>query len=248
MSRYTRSSFTGIGYPQWTRAVKTLVITCLIVWGVQIIDRLSGAASFTDKFGLRPADVLQGYVWQLGTYIFLHDTGGVMHILFNMLGLWMFGSALERAWGTRQFVRFFFICGVGAGLLMVLLSLLTGRGLYSSTIGASGAVYGTLLAFGVLFPESIIYWIIFPIKAKWFVLIMGVIAFYSSLSSAGSGIAHVAHLGGMLCGFLYLKGGGMAGGLRARYNQWQRARLRKKFDVYYNDRHDDKERWRRWKN
>jgi membrane associated rhomboid family serine protease len=139
---------------------------------------------------------------------------------------------------------------------MVLLS----PSLTLTTIGASGSVYGVLLAFGMLFPDRIIYWIIFPIPAKYFVMIMGGIALFSSLSSAGSGIAHVAHLGGMLCGYLYLKryglgrrssrspGGGFINRLRVLYAQWRRNRLRKKFEVYYNERHEDKERWRRWKN
>lgn len=251
MSRYNRPTATGIGYPPWTRAVKMLVIACAITWLVQII----AGDSFTLRFGLIPRDVTQNWhVWQLVSYIFLHDRYNVTHILFNMLGLWMFGSALEDIWGWREFTKFFFICGVGAGILMVLLS----PGSPFPTIGASGSIYGILLAFGMLFPDRIIYWLIFPIPAKYFVMIMGGIAFFSSMSASGGSIAHVAHLGGMLCGFVYLKsrglprrkaGGGTfsAGGLRARYAQWQRNRLRKKFDVYYNEKHDD-EKWRRWKN
>jgi membrane associated rhomboid family serine protease len=254
MSRYNRSTSSGIGYPPWTRAVKTLVIACAITWLVQII----AGDSFTSRFGLVPRDVTQNWhVWQLFSYIFLHDRYNVLHILFNMLGLWMFGSALEDIWGSRQFMKFFFICGIGAGILMVLLSPSSPF----PTIGASGSVYGVLLAFGMLFPDRIIYWLIFPIPAKYFVMIMGGIAFFSSISASGGSIAHVAHLGGMLCGFVYLKSRGLTrrkaggagggtfsvGGLRARYAQWQRNRLRKKFDVYYNEKHDD-EKWRRWKN
>jgi membrane associated rhomboid family serine protease len=244
VSRYSRSSSISVGYPRWTPAVKKLIIACAIVWVVQIIEGVAGMSGFTRAFGLRPSDVMRGYVWQLGTYIFLH--GGPLHILFNMLGLWMFGSELERTWGSRRFVKFFFICGVGAGILMVLISLFTRSD--STTIGASGSVYGVLLAFGVLFPDAIIYWVIFPIRAKWFVVILGGIAFYYSIAETGGTVAHVAHLGGMLCGLVYLKGWGMAGGLRGRYNEWRRARLRKKFDVYYNRNKQDEERWRRWKN
>src|SRR4026209_2581396 len=138
----------SIGYPPWPRGVKTLVIACAITFFVQII----AGTAFTFRFGLTPSDVTQnGYIWQLVTYIFLHDTHNILHILFNMLGLWMFGSELEQLWGTRQFVKFFFICGIGAGILIALLS--PGNSL---TIGASGAVYGVLLAFGVLFPDRII--------------------------------------------------------------------------------------------
>jgi len=245
VSRYNRSTSSGIGYPQWTRAVKTLVIACVVAFALQIFDGMSGEPFFTRKFGLTPFQVTHNYyLWQLVTYIFLHDTNNFLHILFNMLGLWMFGSDLERVWGSRQFTKFFFICGIGAGLLTVALSWNSPV----ATIGASGAIYGILLAFAMLFPHRIIYWIIFPIPAWVLVSIFGGIAFFSSISATGGGVAHIAHLGGMLCGFLYLKGGGLASGLKWRYERWQRNRLRKKFDVYYNDRErDDKERWRRWR-
>ena len=245
MSRYNRSS-SGIGYPSWTPAVKTLVIACVVAFALQIFDSMAGTPSFTSKFGLTPYLVTHNlYIWQLVTYIFLHDTHQFFHILFNMLGLWMFGSDLERLWGSRQFTKFFFICGIGAGLISVALS----RNSTVSIIGASGAIYGVLMAFGMLFPNRIIYWIIFPIPAKWLVIIFGGIAFISSLQATGDGVAHVAHLGGMLCGFVYLKGGGLLSGIRFRHERWRRGRLRKKFDVYYNDRHpdDDNERWRRWR-
>jgi membrane associated rhomboid family serine protease len=220
---------------------------------VQIIAQMMGAGrSFTLLFGLVPSAVLyHGHLWQLVTYIFLHDTGTPFHILFNMLGLWMFGSDLEQLWGTKQFMRFFFICGIGGGILLTLLSRSD-----VPTIGASGGVYGVLLAFGVLFPDRIIYYIIFPIRAKYFVMIMGGLAFYASITSSNSGIANVAHLGGMVCGYIYLRGGGIlhgrgrrvTRGLRSRYEEWKRNRLRRKFEVYYNDRHNNDNKWRRWKN
>jgi len=164
-----------------------------------------------------------------------------------MLALWMFGSELESVWGTRQFTKFFFICGIGAGLLTVLLS----PNSPGTTIGASGAIYGILAAYGILFPNRIIILFIFPIPAKWFVLGLGVIAFISSLSASGSGIAHIAHLGGMLCGLVYLKGGRFIHDIRYQYDRWHRNRLRRKFEVYYNERRrneDDQEKWRRWRN
>lgn len=245
MSRYT-SSFSGFGAQRWTPTVRVLIITCIVAFFLQIFDRLAGGPSFTVKFGLTPALVAgHYYLWQLVTYIFLHDPGSLLHILFNMLGLWMFGSELERVWGTKQFTKFFFICGIGAGILTVLLN----PNSEAATIGASGAIYGILLAYAVLFPNRIIYFIIFPIPAKYFVLILGGLAFFSSLSSTGGGTAHVAHLGGMLFGCLYLKGGRIFPDLRGRYARWRRSRLRRKFDVYYNDRHrEDDERARRWRN
>lgn len=227
----------------WTPAVKIIIITCIVAF---LLDGLPGGPSFTAKFGLTPALVIHNfYLWQLVTYIFLH--GSLMHILFNMLALWMFGSELESTWGIRQFTKFFFICGIGAGLLTVLLSPNSN----SVTIGASGAIYGILAAYGILFPNRMIIFYVFPIRAKWFVLGLGVIAFISSLSATGGGIAHVAHLGGMLCGLVYLKGGRLIPDLRNRYDRWQRNRLRRKFEVYYNERRrndDDQEKWRRWKN
>jgi membrane associated rhomboid family serine protease len=254
MPRYSRPAYTSIGYPPWPPGVKAIVIACAITFGLQII----AGSGFTELFGLRPSDVLShGYVWQLVTYIFLHDTRNILHILFNMLGLWMFGSDLELLWGTRSFIKFFFICGVGAGVIYTLLSLAQGTG-DILTIGASGAVYGVLLAYGVLFPDRIIYYVIFPIKARYFVMIMGGIALFSSVMARNSGTAHVAHLGGMACGYLYLKGRGIMRSRRGRgvrtlrgwYDEWKRNRMRRKFEVYYNERHkkDDDNKWGRWKN
>jgi membrane associated rhomboid family serine protease len=247
MSSRFRARYGGFGIGGWTPAVKVIIVACVVAFFLEIFDRVAGGPSFTYKFGLTPALITRNfYLWQLVTYIFLHDTGQWLHIIFNMLGLWMFGSELERFWGTRQFTKFFFICGIGAGLLTVLLS----PNSVTTTIGASGAIYGILAAYGILFPNRIIILIIFPIQAKWFVLGLGVMAFVSSLSANGGGIAHVAHLGGMLCGLIYLKGGRLIPELRMRYDRWQRNRLRRKFEVFYNERrrNEDQGKWRRWKN
>jgi membrane associated rhomboid family serine protease len=230
----------------WTPAVKTLIIACGVAFVLQIFDQLSGGPSIVSKFGLIPLAVTQHYyLWQLVTYIFLH--GGFFHILFNMFGLYMFGSELELTWGTKQFTKFFFVCGVGAAIITVLV----GPHSPVAVIGASGAIFGLLLAYGVLFPDRPIYlYMIIPIPAKWFVVIYGAINLLSALS-VNSGVAYVTHVGGMLCGLVYLKGGRLIPGLRGRYDRWQRARLRRKFEVYYNERRrneDDQERWRRWKN
>ncbi|HLQ75788.1 MAG TPA: rhomboid family intramembrane serine protease, partial [Terriglobia bacterium] len=121
MSRYYRSTSSTIGFPQWSRAVRALVIICVVVFLLQTFQRVAGGSSFDGIFGLVPLAVTHFfYVWQLVTYIFLH--GDVLHILFNMLGLWFFGPDLERLWGTRKFIKYFFVCGIGAGLLTVLLS------------------------------------------------------------------------------------------------------------------------------
>ena len=193
--------------------------------------------------GLVPAFVVRRlWVWQLGTYMFLH--GSVSHILFNMLALWMFGTELERRWGSRSFLKFYCVTGIGAALLTVLFSLLPfgfARQLYASPIiGASGAIYGILLAYALYFPNRPIYiYFVFPIPAKIFVLIIGAIAFYASFT-AGAGIANFTHLGGLLVGYLYLKGGSdPLGELKYRYLKWKIDRLRKKFDVYSGGRQDD---------
>jgi membrane associated rhomboid family serine protease len=255
MSRYYRPPSTSFGYPVWSRAVKILIIICAITWFVQHLTE----PHLSLQLGLQPYDVIHSFkIWQLATYIFLHSTNNISHILFNMLGLWMFGSDVEREWGTRHFVKFFFICGIGAALLLLALSPSN----TNITIGASGSIYGILLAYAMLFPDRVILLIIFPIPAKYFAMLMGFIAFYSSwVSGLNSGVAHVAHLGGMLCGFLYIKlrglhptrtqrygGGNPITNLKNKYAQWQRARLRKKYEDYYNDKHEDNEKWRRWKN
>lgn len=151
-------------------------------------------------FGLVPVMVWKGALWQPLTYMFLH--GGAFHLLFNMLVLWMFGSTLESTWGSRKFLRFYLICGAGAGFMNALV-------LFSSsipTVGASGAIYGLLMAFAILFPNQLIYiWGIFPVKAKYFVIGIGALELIAATGSTQSNIAHVAHLSGMLFGLVYMK-------------------------------------------
>lgn len=214
---------------------------------LQILNQLAGGPAIPRQFSLVPFAITQNYyLWQLVTYIFLH--GGFFHILFNMFGLYMFGSELESTWGTREFTKFFFLCGIGAAITTVVVSPHS----LVPVIGASGAIFGLLLAYGVLFPNRLIYlYMIIPIPAKWFVVIYGVINLLSALSVVNSGVAYVTHVGGMLFGLIYLKGGRFIPDLRYRYDRWQRNRLRRKFEVYYNERRrndDDQEKWRRWRN
>ena len=143
------------------------------------------------------------HLYQFLTYLFLH--ANFWHLFGNMFGLWMFGGVIERVWGPKKFLFYYLCCGIGAGLAQEVVQFLTMSG--SLTIGASGAVYAVLLAFGMTFPNERIYIIPFPfpIKAKWFV--MGYIAFelFNSVNSYGDGVAHMAHLGGMLFGFLLIR-------------------------------------------
>src|SRR3954464_11301631 len=216
----------------------------LIAANVAAFITTSFAPSLLEYLGLTPSLVLhQFWVWQLATYMFLH--GGVFHLLFNMLALWMFGAELERTWGTRYFLKFYFVTGVGAAALTVLASLLPfdfTENLYrSNIIGASGAVYGLLLAYAMYFPDRPIYmYFVFPIPAKVFVAIMGGIALLASLGDSG-GVANVTHLGGLLVAYLFLKSARMhpLSEIKYRYLKWKINRLRKKFDVYSGGRADD---------
>jgi rhomboid family protein len=198
------------------------------------------------QLGLVPQWVVHELrVYQLVTYMFIH--AGLFHILFNMLALWMFGTELERMWGTKFFLKFYFITGIGAGCLTVLLSLLPFgplSQLYTSdVIGASGAIYGLLLAYGLYFPERQIYmYFVFPIPARVFVLIMGAIALFSSMAESG-GVANATHLGGLLVAYVYLKGARLKlnpwAEVKYRYIKWKFNRVRKKFDVYSGGKNDE---------
>lgn len=141
------------------------------------------------------------YPWQLFTYMFLH--GGFFHLLLNMFALWMFGVELENIWGQKRFLTYYLLCGVGAGLCNLLIApLFTTVG---PTVGASGAIYGILVAFGYLFPNRNIYiYGLIPVKAKYLVIIYMLIELFSAVGSSDSGIAHMAHLGGGVVGLIYL--------------------------------------------
>jgi membrane associated rhomboid family serine protease len=200
--------------------------------------------SVTLYLGLMPDAVFSRfYLWQPFTYLFLH--AGFFHIIFNMLALWMFGAELERLWGTQFFLKYYFVTGVGAAAATLLLSFLPGdigtSLRYSLTVGASGAIYGLLLAYGLYFPDRPIYmWMLFPIPAKYFVMIMGGIALLSSLSANQGGVANIAHLGGLVVGYLYLKTwrNRPLAEIKYRYFKWKMNRMRRKFDVYSGGKSD----------
>ena len=149
--------------------------------------------------------------YQVVTYMFLH--GGFSHLFFNMFALWMFGRTLEYELGSKRFLIYYMVCGIGAAILQLLVGWLEfhfgGAGvvaLFAPTVGASGAIFGLLLAFGVLHPNATIMLLIppIPLKAKWFVIIYGVIELFVGMSGRMDNVAHFAHLGGMLWGFLLL--------------------------------------------
>ena len=182
----------------FTDAIKILVSVNI---GIFVLQTISGAESlFFPLFGLVPKLVWSQFMlWQPFTYLFFH--GGVWHVLINMFVLWMFGSELERLWGKVHFLRFYFITGIGAGLL----TMLFGLDSITPIVGASGAVYGILLAYGLTYPNRTIYlYGIIPIKSLWFIIGIGTIAFISSFDG-GSQISHLTHLSGMVIGYFVLK-------------------------------------------
>jgi membrane associated rhomboid family serine protease len=216
--------------------VKALLIANVGTFTFQLLAASVARTRLDQIFGLIPYDVTHHFfLWQLATYLFLH--GGIFHLALNMIALWMFGGELEEYWGSERFTRFYFVTGIGAAIC----SVATSWNSYIPIIGASGAIYGLLAAYGILFPErTLLLYFIVPIKAKWFVLILGLITFWSSLSMSGGGIAHVAHLGGMLFGWLYLRNWGAFRGFRLpSFSAWRERRrreaMRKKFSVYYRD-------------
>ncbi|MBI4811263.1 MAG: rhomboid family intramembrane serine protease [Ignavibacteriales bacterium] len=141
------------------------------------------------------------YLWQLFTYMFMH--GGFMHLFFNMFALWMFGMELENQWGSKKFFLYYMICGLGAGFSNLFIAPLFTAG--GPTVGASGAVYGVLIAFGILFPDRPIFvYFLLPIRAKFFVLFYIGVEIYAGITGTADGIAHFAHLGGAAVGFVYL--------------------------------------------
>ncbi len=180
-------------------AIKNIIIANIVVFIFMFL--FQSERFFLYYFGLVPKFVWsRGFIWQLFTYMFIH--GGFGHIFWNMLILWMFGTEIESHWGKKEFYKYYFLTGVGSGIITLLFSLNSSI----PVVGASGAIYGILVAFALLFPERRIYlYFLIPIKAKYFVLIMGIITFFSSFSLGVSQISHLTHLGGLVIGYLYLR-------------------------------------------
>lgn len=254
-TRYRSSA--SLLFPSFPPGVKWLIIINVAVYILQLafVDTTVLGRTFLNYFNLVPYDVaLRGEIWQLVTYMFLH--GSITHILFNMLTLWMFGAVVEETWGTRRFLQYFFICGIGAGVCVVLANLLPFGSPHQGVIGASGAIYGILLAFGMLFPETeILLMFLFPVKAKYAVMIFGAIAFLGSFQAGP--VSNLAHLGGMLVGYIYMRT--QFGPRRVRvasssfgrgsfnpanwWKEYKRQRARKKFQVYMKKHGSDKGPW-----
>src|SRR5712692_11192900 len=196
---------------------------------------------FIKWFGLVPAGVVPLFrIWQPFTYLFLHDISSIWHILLNMLMLWMFGRELELVWGRNRFLRYYFLTGVGAGILNVFVKTvpaLFGKGFSDiPTIGASGAIFGIMIACAILFPDRRVY--MFPIPvAMSMSMVIAIMAAFTFLGTFGLGddkVSHICHLGGMLVGYVYLRRGSFLYSVRNSVSDWQNQRNRKRFQVYIN--------------
>lgn len=204
MSRYEQPYIPG-GFQVMPPAIKMIIITNVVVF---LFQNSPLGALLTTIGALWPVGSQDGqgfafHLWQPFTYLFLHGSFG--HLFFNMFALWMFGAEIENYWGTKTFTSYYFICGVGAALI----NLAATAGSPYPTIGASGAIFGVLLAFGMMFPDRYIFiYFLLPVKTKYFVAGYAVIEFLSGLGNramgSGSNVAHFAHLGGMLIGYIYI--------------------------------------------
>ncbi len=245
----------SLGFPPFTRAIKWLVIINASIYLLMLILGAAAphVAGYIIGYGaLTPALAVQnGFLWQFVTYLFLHS--GLFHILFNMLTLWMFGSALESAWGDRQFIEFYFFCGIGAGLVTIAVAYATYLPAlsflrltpFTPTIGASGAIYGVMVAFAMYYgnQEFMMFPFPFMIRAKYLVGILIFISVAYALGAGGpQGVAQFAHLGGAFFGWLYIRFIPRKGltylfseryfGVRNSYYKWKRRRAARKFEVY----------------
>jgi membrane associated rhomboid family serine protease len=230
-------------FPGFPNGVKWLLISNAAIFIVGFFAQVLHLDLGLGLLALQPAAVIRlFFIWQPVTYMFLH--AGFGHIIWNMLALWMFGADIEGAWGTRRFLKFYFFCGTGAGLCVIALNYLLPWGNPTSvTLGASGAIFGILMAYAMLYPNrTILFSFLIPIQVKWFVLIIGAVTFMMSFQ-ANSGVSSFAHLGGLLFGFLYVRSmrrrrrpavritvGGPS--LGDRYKQWKLRRAKRKFEVY----------------
>ena len=216
---------------KWLLIVNTIIFVLTYLCPLQLQRQIMLVLALSAEAAVRNL-----FVWQLVTYMFLH--AGITHVLFNMLTLWMFGIQLERDWGTRRFLKYYFYCGIAAGVCVLVVNILLGYwGVV--TLGASGAIFGVLVAFGVMYPDqTVLMYFLFPIKAKYLVMIFVAVELLLTFGP-NTGVSTIAHLGGAAFGFVYLKGrlprlpmpdvGGA-------YRQWKLRRAKKKFQIFMKKR------------
>ncbi|MCA9732247.1 MAG: rhomboid family intramembrane serine protease [Deferribacteres bacterium] len=209
MNYQTQRFHIGLG-PGMTPMVRNLIFINIGIYIIQNIAIAFLNIDFNGLFGLVPVYFLHNlFIWQIVTYLFLH--GSILHIFLNMLILWMFGVDLEREWGGKAFLKYYLICGIGAGLFQILFNMLFfPENQAIPIIGASGAIYGVILAFALMYPERELTFLVFfvlpvRIKAKYLAMILAGISLFSGVFGTDNAVAHFAHLGGMFVGLLYLK-------------------------------------------
>jgi membrane associated rhomboid family serine protease len=227
--RYTTSSYMGY-FPKgvkWLLIVNTAVFLVCYLGGPGLQRHVSVLLALSPEAALRNL-----YVWQVFTYMFVHF--GTFHLLFNMLGLWFFGVPIEQSWGMRRFLKFYLYCGLAAGVCVLAANIAFGEWRVV-TLGASGAIFGVLVAFGILFPDTmILMFFLFPMKAKYAVMIFVAVELLATLGP-NTGVSTVAHLGGAAFSYLYLKQrlpSVRMPDIRGAYRQWKLQRAKKKFQVY----------------
>ena len=242
VNRYVPSNRFPVG-------LKWLLIANVGIFLIFFILRASRIELFLSELTLTPSDVVQRYrLWEVATYMFVHT--GMLNILWNMLALWMFGAELERLWGTQRFLRFYFTCGIIAGLVFIVFGYMF-HAANESALGSNGAVYGILVAYGLMFPDqTMLFGFLIPMKSKYFVMIIGAIVFLQSyMATVGGqgGVAVVASLGGLAAGFFLLRGKRLQSQIRQPITmglkEWKLRRAKKKFEVYLKKQDSNRDRW-----
>jgi membrane associated rhomboid family serine protease len=235
-----RTTSYQIGFPngvKWLLIANTAIFVVLYLGGEPLWRQVALLLSAVPY-----AIVKRLYVWELFTYMFTHRA--MMHWLFNMLTLWMFGAQIEQAWGMRRFLKFYLYCGIAAGVCDAVVRMLLPESVGAplvGTIGASGAIYGLLAAYAVLFPDTpVLMFMFFPMRAKTMVMIFIGLDLLMSFGP-NTGAATIAHLGGAAFGYLYLKRQLPSVSLslpdaRGAYRRWKMNRAKKKFEVYMRNR------------
>jgi len=226
-SRSTLDGYLPTGV-KWLLIINTAVFLICYLGGYELQRHVTAILALSADGAIRTF-----MVWQVFTYMFVHF--GIWHLLFNMLALWMFGMPIEQTWGTRRFVKFYLQCGAVAGLCVLAANVIFSQwGV--PTLGASGAVFGLLVAFGVLFPDTIILmFFLFPMKAKYAVMIYVAVELLTVYSALNAGVSTVAHLGGAAFAYVALKlqmPSMRMPDIGAAYKQWKLQRAKKKFQVY----------------
>jgi membrane associated rhomboid family serine protease len=249
-----RGQTISFSFPPFAGWVRRIILTCT---GIYLFQAVSGRFApgvvfqMQEWLALIPADVMRGRVWQVVTYSLLH--ANFSHVFFNMLTLWFIGAYLERDWGPRRFIECYTFCVVGAALVVIVMSYTHFLGMQpeGGTVGASGGIFGLLMAFGILYAdqEMFLFPLPFRIKAKYLVGIWVIVAIVAVFEPSQGGVAVFAHLGGLLFGFLFVKFLPARGltyaaseryfAVRNAYYRWKRRRAARKFEVYMRD-HDRK--------